>query len=72
MAAISGGSRGPPSREKLTRFNGAALSDNGLVAASGVITVASPGEADAGAFVEAFADALSQRHFQRDLASVPA
>jgi catalase len=53
-------------------LNDARVSDNGLVAEAGVVTVASDnGELDE--FASAFADALAQhRHFDRQVAVVPA
>ena len=56
-------------------LNGANLSDNGLRDAAGVVTLASPGDGtgELDAFAEAFAGALAtHRHFDRDVATVPA
>ncbi|MGH2883067.1 MAG: catalase, partial [Solirubrobacteraceae bacterium] len=56
-------------------LNDAALSDNGLVDESGVVTLASPGDGkgDLDAFAEAFGNAVAaHRHFDRNVAAVPA
>ncbi len=51
----------------------ARLSDNGLVAESGVITLAAPEDGQLDQFTKAFAAAIaSHRHHDRQLASVPA
>jgi catalase len=53
----------------------AKLSENGLAEESGVVTLASPGNGngDLDAFAEAFANAVAaHRHFDRNLAAVPA
>ncbi len=55
------------------RLVDARLSDNGLEAESGVVTLAAPGDHDLGAFASAFAEAVAQhRHFDRRLEVVPA
>ena len=56
-------------------LNGARLSENGLVDDCGVVTLASDsaGADELSAFAEAFASAIAEhRHFDRDVASVPA
>jgi catalase len=54
-------------------LNDVELSDNGLVAEAGVITLASPGTGDLERFAAALAEAISaHRHFNRSLESVPA
>ena len=54
-------------------LNDAKLSDNGLVAESGVVTLASPANGEAEQFAEAFGQALAaHRHFDRNVAVVPA
>ena len=56
-------------------LNCAKLSDNGLLDENGVVTLASlgNGNGELDGFIEAFADAIAaHRHFDRDVATVPA
>jgi catalase len=56
-------------------LNDANLSDSELLDESGVITLASPGDGNGelDAFAQAFANAIAaHRHFDRDVATVPA
>jgi catalase len=54
-------------------LNGVSLSDNGLVVDAGVVTLASPNGQSVDEFSGSLADAIrGHRHFDRNLAAVPA
>jgi catalase len=54
-------------------LNGTRLSDGGLVAEAGVVTIAAAADGDLDGFAAAFAEAVAgHRHFARDAALVPA